>query len=251
MFNRFTAATALCLLALPAAQAQVVIYDNSTNFNGFAYSNGGATTAAGNTLTRLVADSIQTTSVGAPFSIDGFSFSVANQNAAAVTARPRVRFYLTDGTGGAPGTLVGGFTFNPISFTASGVTVYSTTIAPLNFATATGAFWAGITFDDAVATTGATAAQLNLLGQGIYGPPTVGSSADSFFTTTAAGSFLGSNPAGTVTNFGGAPVANFGWKFTSPSPVPESGTLWMLLAGLPMLGLAMRRRAHSAATVNS
>jgi hypothetical protein len=232
----------MCLAILPAAQAQVVIYDNSANFAGSAFSNGGSALQSGNTITRLVADSIQTTAVGAPFIIDGFSFSVSNLNTVAVSARPRVRFYLADGAGGAPGTYVTGFSFNPISFAASNVSLFSTTIVPVTFATSTGAFWAGITFDNSTGTTGATGAQLDLLGQGIYGPPLVGSSADNFFVTTAAGSFLVNNPAGTVTSFGGSPVANFGWRFTSP--VPESSTLWMLLVGLPVLGLSLRRRAR-------
>lgn len=241
MFNRFAAAAAAFMLALPTAQAQVVIYDNSTNFAGAAFANGGSAVQTGNTITRLVADLIQTTAVGAPFSIDGFSFSVANQNAGAVSARARVRFYLADGAGGAPGTYITGFSFNPISF-AVGSGIVSTTVPQFTVGTTTGAFWAGITFDNNIGATGATGAQLDLLGQGIYGPPTVGSSADSFFVTTAAGSFLVSNPVGTVTSFGGNPVANFGWKFTSP--VPESGTLWMLLAGLPLLGMAVRRRSQ-------
>jgi hypothetical protein len=100
-----------------------------------------------------------------------------------------------------------------------------------------GTFFAGVYFDDNGGTTGATAAQLNLLGQGVFAPPTVGSSQDSFFQTTGAGG--GANPAGSFANFGGNPTADFGWAFSGTLATPEPGTgLLLLLAGVP---LAWRR----------
>ncbi len=72
--------------------------------------------------------------------------------------------------------------------------------------------WCGITFDNDTGATGATLAQMDLLGQGNYDPVIVGSSTDLLFQTTAAGSFVGNSPAGSRVNFGGSPVANFGWE---------------------------------------
>jgi hypothetical protein len=82
----------------------------------------------------------------------------------------------------------------------------------------TGTFWAGVTFDGNNGTTGATLANLNNLGPGIFDPPTLGSSQDQFFATNSAGSFLANNPAGSFFNFGGSPVANFGWAFSGTPP---------------------------------
>jgi hypothetical protein len=235
----------MALAATSLTQAQTVIYDNSVNFGGAAYSNGGAALQAGNQITRLVADQIQTIQTGAPLNITTWSFSVSNLDTAAFSARARVRFYDNDGPGGAPGTYLSGFTFNPISF-APGVSLFSANAA-FTVPGTDGTFWAGITFDDNAGATGATLAQMNNLGQGIFGPPVVGSSPDSFFTTTAAGAFTANNPVGTLGSFGGAPIANFGWKFSVAAPIPEPGTLLMSLLGLPLLcAVAMRRRQAKA-----
>jgi hypothetical protein len=72
-----------------------------------------------------------------------------------------------------------------------------------------------------------TAAQLNLMGQGVFDAPTIGSSADVFWITTAAGSFFApNNPVGSLSNLGGNPVANFGWEFSVDAPVPAKPTSW-------------------------
>ena len=206
------------------AAVSTVAYSNITNFLGQGFPNGGTANQAGNLITRLVADDLTPTAGYGGLNVNTFTFSVANLGAGTVTARPRVRFYLSDGAGGGPGTVVTGFTFNPISFPA-GVGLYTATLAgTMNLPLTT--FWAGITFDNNTGGTGATAAQLNGLGQGIFDPPTVGSSLDVFFITTAAGSFLANNPAGSFSNFNGAPVANFGWDFQVEQPVPAIPSTW-------------------------
>ena len=86
------------------------------------------------------------------------------------------------------------------------------------------AIWAGIAFDNNGGTTGATAAQLDNLAQGIFSPPEVGTSADQYFVTTAAGSFASDNPVGTLANFGGAPPADFGWEILTAQDVDLSIT---------------------------
>gem|GEM_PF-5803405 len=107
--------------------------------------------------------------------------------------------------------MLGGITYNPIAFTANSANVYFTSIANV-FGTplfnAAGPIWAGITFDNNVGGTGATAAQLDNLGQLVMNPPTVGTSADQVFLTTAAGSNFVSSPAGATFNYGGNPRAN-------------------------------------------
>lgn len=185
------------------------IYSNVTNFTGQAFSNGGAAVQGTNTITRLVADDLTTTGT-APFNIGGFIFSVSNLNAVAVSARPLVRLYQADGAGGGPGTLITGYNFNSVSVPTNSFRTLSfvANVGVSNTAT----IWMGINFDNNAGATGATAAQLNLIGQGIFNPPDVGTSADTFFITTAAGSFVANNPAGAQSNFGGNPVGNFGWE---------------------------------------
>jgi hypothetical protein len=207
-----------------AATASTTAYSNVTNFLGQAFANGGAASQAGNVITTLVADDLTPAGGYGGLNVNTFTFSVANLSGATVTARARVRFYLNDGAAGGPGTLVTGFSFTAIAFPA-GVGLYTATLTgTMNLPIVP--FWAGITFDNNTGATGATAAQLNLLGQGIFDPPTVGSSGDTFFQTSAAGSFLASNPAGAFGNFGGVPVANFGWKFDVEQPVPAMPSTW-------------------------
>jgi hypothetical protein len=207
-----------------AATASSTVYSNITNFLGQGYANGGAALQSGNTITRLSADDLTPLSGYGGLNVSLLTFSVANFNAAAVSARARIRFYLADGASGGPGTVLAGFSFNPISFPV-GVSLWS--FNPAGAMTLPLApFWAGVTFDNNAGGTGATAAQLNGLGQGMFDPPTVGTSADQFFVTSAAGSFLASNPAGTLGNFGGAPPANFGWAFDVEQPVPAMQSTW-------------------------
>lgn len=191
-------------------------YSDVTTFLGQGVLNGGAALVGANTITALVADDLTFTR-GVPVNVVQYRFSVANANAAAVSFRPRIRFYANNA--GAPGTLIGGNTFNAVSVPAGNVTIFT---APLNTATpfvmTTQTIWAGITFDNNSGATGATLAQLNNLGQGVYNPPDRGSSADSAFRTSAAGDFLASNPAGASFNTTGV-VDNFGWELISAAPV--------------------------------
>jgi hypothetical protein len=220
-------------------------YSNVTNFLGLASVHGGAENQAGNIITRLLADDITPASGGT--GVTQMKFSVANLNDVAVSARARVRFWFADGAGGGPGTYYNvpaavGFTFNAISF-SPGVTVLTATLDPNTFTLPNGTFWAGVTFDNNGGATGATLDQMNNLGQGLFNPPTVGSSADVAFLTNAAGSFFATNnPAGSLFTLPADPnmpnlATNYGWEFTT---IPEPTTLaGLMLAGL---GLLLRRR---------
>ncbi|MBA2249970.1 MAG: T9SS type A sorting domain-containing protein [Chitinophagaceae bacterium] len=196
------------------------LYSNITSFTGQAFINGGAAidpANAANTITRLVADSlgfIQTP----PYLVSKFVFSVVNFDpTVAISARPRVRFYKNDGAGGGPGTLITGVSFNAITFPANSANLFT---AIDTFLITTNAIWAGITFDNNAGVTGATAAQLNELGQLLFDPIDIGTSSDTYFITTANGAFFVSNPIGTENNFGGTPPANFGWEFISSTVLP-------------------------------
>ncbi len=225
----------------------VTPYDNTVNFGGQAFVNGGADATS---ITRLVADDLTPdNSVGAAgLAVTSITFSVANLSAtgASINARARIRFWNADGAGGGPGTYysnpaAAGFTFNAFSF-APGVTLLTGTIGAgaMNMPGAT--FWAGITFDNNLTATGATQADLNLLGQGLFDPPVVGTSTDTAFETTAAGSFFGTaNPAGAQFNFQGTPKANFAWKFTTSNPVPEPASFIAIGAGVLALAASRRR----------
>jgi hypothetical protein len=224
------------LLGVSSAGAQTVVYNDTSTFGGQAFANSGAV-ASNTAITRLVADDITFAAGFVGFSISNFVFSVANLDPTTdFSARPRVRFYQDDGAGGGPGTLINGFSFNAITFTHSQVALFNFNPAAGNIVIpADGRIWAGITFDNVGGT--ATQAQLDELGQGLYNPPTVGSSADTYFITTATGSFLANSPAGTITNFGGNPVANFGWRF---QVVPEPSSI--VLAAFGGIGLLLSAR---------
>lgn len=207
-------------------------YSNITGFTGSVLTHGGTVLSAGNRITRLLADDITPIGATAGLDVTSFTFSVANLNSVSVGFRPRVRFWNADGAGGAPGSYYSlpaavGFSFNPVTLGPNSITLLTATLAAGQFTMPSTTFWAGMTFDNNTGGTGATSAQMNLIGQGLFDPPTVGSSLDVHFLTTGAGSFFPTaNPAGTLGNVGGNPPANYGWEFNVDLPVPTKATSW-------------------------
>lgn len=213
-------------------------YSNVGFFTGSTITNGGATLQGANTITTLVADDCTPLGGTGGLPVIGFTFSVANLNGAAATFRPRVRFWNADGAGGAPGSYYSnpaavGFSFNPITLNGLTITLLTATLAPNQFNMPAGTFWAGTTFDNNNGATGATAGVLNNLAQGIFDPPSVGSSADLVFITSAAGSFFTiPNPAGSFLSTGTTPPANLAWEFVVDAPVPAQSTSWSRVKSL-------------------
>ena len=219
-----------------APAVATVMYSNVTTFSGSGVLNGGAALQGANTITRLTADDL--TPIGGGIDVTQFKFSVVNLNAVQLTFRPRARFWFADGAGGAPGTYYNlpaavGFTFNPVTVGATSATVFTAALGAGVMTMPTSTFWAGLTFDNNSGGTGATAAQLNNLGQGVFGPADVGTSADQYFATTGAGSFFGiANPAGALGNFGGNPVADLGWEFSVDAPISVEPAVWSQVKAL-------------------
>jgi hypothetical protein len=200
-------------------------YSNIDNSTGFFASPAGAAAGA----TKVLSDLVTMTAPNLPTKV---SFSVVNNNGVTIAARPRVRFWLPDGAGGAPGTLVGGFSFNPITFAATSASSFFFDASALGVLPAN--IWVGWLYDNVGTTT--TNAQLNNLGQLLYDAPVIGSSADTDWLSTAAGSNFVASPAGAIRTspFLAAPNANY---YLEIAPTP--GTLAMLgLGGL----VATRRR---------
>jgi hypothetical protein len=221
-----------------AAVTPGAVYSDDTNFSGYAiYAGTNGTTK----YTALLADDINTTATSS-FTLGQFSWSIANGATVAQTISPYIRFFGTDGSGGGPGTLLGGLNFNGISVAAGNVAgfYYDATASAI---TLTPSFWACEFFS----TTG-SAANAAKIGEGTFNPVDVGSSADEDFTSssvsTSSSSFVIADPAGTVnvSPFGGTPVANFEWEFNPATPTPEPASLG-LLTTVAMFQLCRRRRS--------
>ncbi|WP_146854126.1 choice-of-anchor D domain-containing protein, partial [Brevifollis gellanilyticus] len=195
-------------------------YDNTTTYSGSVFFNNLATsTAVG---TRMVVDDITFTPGSEGKNVTNFVWAIGNNDTVSFTARPIVRFWAPDGPGGGPGTLIAGYTFNPLTLAVGGSAWNFSPPAGELVIPAGNKIWAGLAFDGVGAT--ATVANLNNLFQYIYSPPTVGSSADTMFLCTNLGANTVSNPAGSTSNFGGAPAANFYWRFSVSNTPPTVTT---------------------------
>ena len=227
------AASALSFLS--TADAQTVVYSNISNFTGQAYSNGGVTSDTGTRQTVLVADDLTYDPALALNNVTQFRFTLANLNSTQQALTPSVRFYNSDGANGGPGTLLAGFNFGAVTVNANSISTLTFNVPAANqfLLPASGTMWAGVYFSSG----SQTAAVMNNFGQGIFNPPTIGSSADRVFFGSTPGTYTTSNPAGTIGNFGGTPVANLGWQVTV---VPEPSTVAFAVFGVGLLVAGQR-----------
>lgn len=215
-------------------------YSNISRSSGQGIVNGGATAGVA-PITRVVMDDITPMAGYGGQDVTRMYFSVVNFGADTIWARIRLRWWNADGQNGDPGTYYStpaavGFTLTAQPIFA-GINLFYFDLAPKTMSMPTSTMWFGTTFDNNANTTGATPSDLNLLGVALFDPPTLGSSSDTLFRTTAPGSYFGlNNPAGSRIDFGGNPRANIYYRLEA---VPEPASLLALGLGVALLG---RRR---------
>lgn len=213
-------------------------YDNTVTYSGSGQSLGLVGAVGSSQSTRMRADDLTVAAGQAGKGVTTITFSTTNFNTTAVSAAPVLCFW--DDNAGVPGNLLTAIGIVPLSLNASATQLW-TLGAPTSGTwftlPASGKLWAGLSFNDNGGTTGITVTQLGNVGWGIFNPVAVGSSTDIQFRGTNSGPSNVSNPAGGLTNFGGNPVANFGWKLET---VPEPAS--MAAIGLGIAGLLARRK---------
>lgn len=244
--KRVLLAGAIALSAVAAAQPYNPIYQNVQSGIGTggtstlqAYYGSGLISGTPPTTT-VDADDITFAAGSAGKSITRLIFSLYNPETTTFTVRPNLFFWNSNGTGGDPGTLLATTTLSPVSLAAQSINYFGVSLTAGTFVVpASNSIWAGISWDNGGGAT-ATAADLDAIGQGVLNTPSVGSSDDLFWESDNAGPYTGANnPVGADYDFGGNPVANFGWEFDT-TPVPEPATIAML--GLGVAALVRRRR---------
>jgi len=241
-----TASALLVVTAAPALGQPMFAYSNNTNNTGFVLQSTGSQIQGNNAITALIADDIHVDPATIGGAITQVEFAIRNLSAVGWTVRPRVRFYLSDGASGGPGTLIPGQVYDLPNVTVAAGTQSVITFAPVGFivpgAAANGvSFWAGYAFDNNNGTTGATPANLDSIGRSMYNPPSVGSSQDLAFITAGVGDFAFNNPPGTMFSSGTNPPYNLRWSF---QVVPEPTAL--VLTGFAGAIVAVSRRLKKA-----
>ncbi len=243
LLRTILASLALLLIALALPAQSQLAYDNDTTFLASGSRNLGAVGDTGVRQTNLVADDLTYDPAFSLRNVTQIRFSLANFNATMETLVSSVRFYNSDGAGGGPGTLFAAFNFGGVPLASNNVTLltFNIPLAQQFVLPTSGTIWAGVFFSSSTQ----TAAVLNNFGQGLYNPPTVGSSQDRIFASsdTPPGTFGTNNPAGSIVNdpFGTGPVGNFGWSITV-APIPEPSSIAMAFGGLGMLFAVQRLR---------
>lgn len=212
--NSLTLAVAFAALASLSAKAQIIAYDNTSNYQNEVSSQGNIE----------IGDEINLTT-GAS-TISDFQFEYNYNGAASPTGV--LRIYAKDGNGGlTPGTLLfqsGSFTLqngfhqgavNNISLAVPGTIIWSVDFAGIP--------------------NGENAGLLYYNGVGVGGGP--GQSFDDHWEFTTEPSNL--TPHWVLMDTGGGIIDNFGARVTV---VPEPTTVGLLMGGAALLGLAARRR---------
>ncbi len=240
------------MVQTPAARADLVLYSALADLDGVTAHSGHASASGSNIISGTVADDITTAPGTGGDVVDSITFSVVNLNGVSVTFRPIVQIWAADGAGGLPGTLLSTFTMAPVPLpaTTGALEVYNPG-TPLFTVPTSGTFWAGVTFDNANGTTGATAAELSNAAVLLVSPPTVGSSAVTYFVSSTSGTIPGNNPAGSLFSLQPFNVA-FAFSGTA-APVPEPAQLIpSLVCAMAFFGGAvMKKRFRPRSTATS
>jgi hypothetical protein len=239
-------AALLVSLALAAwASAQHDVYKNTSTYLNNGVINGDAKDLGSSSFkTLMIADDITVASGGAGLPINSYSFSVRNFSGAAIQARALITVYADNGAN-APGDLLYSVTFAPQTYAANAVQLFDFSPGGNLFnVPASGKMWAGMAFDNRAGLLPTTLAELDELGQGAYGPVTLGSSSGNIFVTEPTGSYqyAVSNPAGHLES----PDVNLGWRFSSPNELPEPGAI-TAVCGAAIVLISRRRRADRSA----
>jgi hypothetical protein len=218
-----------------------VIYSNTSNFSGDVTQNGSATELDTFDRTGIDADDIMPIAAGVGADVNSITYNIVNLNSTAVVFQPFLSIWAADGAGGGPGTLLYSQGLPDIS-QVPGIEIYTFASGGPTLFVAPGQFWAGISFDNDNGSLSISSLELNNLGQGIYAPPTVGSSANEVFLGSP-GQQNSSNPTGNLTNFGPGLTADFGWEFDGTLATPEPASALLVAAGLALAGALAKRRA--------
>jgi hypothetical protein len=219
----------------PAAHGQDYAYNSLTTYLGAAALNGGTANISGNLTTRLVMQDITPDPTQVGRMMTDVRFTVSNYNSVDVTVRPRVGFWNADGPGGSPHTFISGFNYDvPTAIPANNIIILG--VVPNGVLVPNGKFWAGLYLDDNFGTTGATITQMNMMGQGLFDPPVVGTTTQ-IYQSAVAGEYVGmSAPSGTISGVSGY---SLGWQIET-TPVPEPAGLTLL--GFLLIGVHFARR---------
>lgn len=218
----------------PASFVGTTAYRNYFS-SGVTYENGGATLNGSNTVTRLLADDVTPLASEVGGDVRELKFTAVNIGITPVNARINFRFWFNSG-----GNLPGNYYDVPadVAFAddyqiAPGVNFLSIAIPAGTFTLPTGPLWCGMSYDDHDGTTGATAAQLDKLGQAISGTATIGTSNDGAFITDNPGEFSGvDNPAGVALNPVGGPHFNLALELVVDHATPSAKSTWSRVKAL-------------------
>ncbi|HEY5331296.1 MAG TPA: PEP-CTERM sorting domain-containing protein [Acidobacteriaceae bacterium] len=201
--------------------------------------NGAATLATdGSYYTPIFADDV---TLGAGFAgseVTGFNFSIANYNPDTTFITIFIMMYADNN--GAPGALLYSTPFvanargSFVTFGGSGPAA-QLFVAPRKL-------WIGESFSNVSTGFATTQAEVDNFGVAFHEGPTVGSSSDNYFLSSATFPPNVGSPAGTIVTGPPGSIAFELFTDVAPNPVPEPSSLSLLVLGLGSLGGIVRRK---------
>lgn len=205
--------------------ASVLAYSNRATYTGYVVDVLDSGAISGNNFTTLTLDEVTPLASEAGYPVRGISFAVYNSGASSLQFNPRFVVYDDDGAGGQPGTRLGSWDLG-VKTQAAGVgKIYSFDPGAGALNLPSNRFWAGITYSSIGTSPTTSASSLLNLSTYLYQPPTIGSSADLLFDSTAASDALSSNPAGYTYTLAPANISSLYLSFSVDKTVHVTGTL--------------------------